>query len=92
MRRGRLDSFVAAVRRHADISDDDVRPFGFDRREEGVEIAAGRRDVDLAVGLEQAADALPEQKMVLCDHDRTPQRERLRIWPPNSRTLIGFPR
>ena len=80
-RRG-LDALVDAVRRHADVGDDDVGPLGVDGREQRVEIAADGDDLDLRLGLEQAAYTLADEVVVVGEHD--PDRHeprRMTQWP-----------
>ena len=73
-----LDAFVGAARRHADVRDDDVRPLCFDRREQRVEVAARRRDLEVGPRLEQAPDAFADEVVVLREHEPDRHGERIR--------------
>ena len=49
------------------------------RGEQGVEVAAHRRDLDVGLGLEQPLHALAHEQMILGDHE--PDRHGARIRP-----------
>jgi hypothetical protein len=72
-----LDSFVVVSRRHPDVRDDDVRPLRVDRCKERGEVATHGRDLDALRTVEQTAEALADQILVLGEHDA--DRHRLRI-------------
>jgi hypothetical protein len=72
-----LDPLVVVPRRHPDVRDDDVGPLRVDRCEERGEVAAHGRDLEAVLTLEQTAEALTDQVLVLGKHDA--DRHRLRI-------------
>ena len=72
-----LDSLVGAARRHADVGEDDVRPFRLDGGEQRVEIATRGRDLNLRMRLEQTADALSDEVVVLREHEADRHRQRI---------------
>ena len=74
---GDLDALVRVVRRHADVGDDDVRALAIDGLEQRLEVAAGRRDLEPGLGLEQAPYAFADEVVVLREHD--PDRHGRRI-------------
>ena len=64
-----LDALVDAVRRHADVGEDDVGALGLDRCEQRVEVAARGCDLDLRLELEQATETLADEVVVIGEHD-----------------------
>src|SRR5438067_10955710 len=65
----RANPFVGAGRRHANISDDDVRPLSLHGGEQRVEVAARRGQLHILLRFEQAAHAFADQKIVFGEHD-----------------------
>ena len=76
---GRLDPLIRVAGRHADVGDDHVRTLRLHRGEQGVEVAADRRDLDVGIGLEQPLHALAHEQMIIGDHE--PDRHGARIRP-----------
>ena len=66
---GGLDPLVGVARRHADVGDDDVRPFGLDRGEERIEIAARGHDLQVGLRLEQTPETLTDEVVILGEHE-----------------------
>ena len=75
---GGLDPLVGVARRHADVGDDDVRPFRVDRGEQRVEIAAHGRDLEVGLRLEQTPDALADEVVILGEHEPDRHGQRIR--------------
>ena len=73
------DPLVDAGRRHADVGDDDVGPFGLHGLKQFVEVAAGGHDLEVGLRLEQAPHPLAHEVVVVGEHDS--QRHGVRIRP-----------
>ena len=73
----RLDPLVAVAGRHPDVGDDHVRTLRLYRGEQGVEVAANGRDLELGICFEQPSDALAHEEMIIGDHQ--PERHGARI-------------
>ena len=65
--------------RHADVGDDHVRMLRLHGGEQGIEVAAHGRDLDVGIGLEQPPHALAHEEMIVGDHE--PERHGARIRP-----------
>jgi hypothetical protein len=48
------------------------------RGEQGVEVVAHRRDLDVGIGLEQPPHALPHEEMIVSDHESDRHGARIR--------------
>ncbi len=73
-----LDPFVGVPGWHPDVCQDHVGALGVDGSEQGTEIAAHRRDLELGLRLEQAPDSLANEVVVLREHEPNRHGQRIR--------------
>ena len=66
---GGLDALVAIAGRHANVRDDDVGALSVDRGEQGVEVVAHGRDLELLLRLEQTPNALADEVLIFGEHE-----------------------
>ena len=71
---GDTNPLVSPCRRHADVGEHDIRPFGLDRLEEGVAILARGDELDVRIRLEESANSLAHEVVVLGQNDADRQR------------------
>jgi hypothetical protein len=64
-----LQTLVASAGRHPNVGDHHVRTLALDGVEQRREIAADRHYLELGLRLEQAADALADEVMVVGEND-----------------------
>ena len=66
---GNLDPLVGTRGRHAYVGQDDVGPVSIDCFQQGLEVAARRRDLDVVGSCEELRDSLTDNQAVVGEHD-----------------------